>query len=207
MSFSYVEVIVCSAHAHVSDMYTVYIQTNTHTYIHTYSVHKEENEDVVQRVLTSCNGRFKLAHCLPKWPHRGLESMGEIGRLTVRASLQQGCTNGFYVARFERARPGDKQSCVSATQNTNKTVGHDQQIGAKSGQSAVHGKPLKAGGEKTKGGASIGGKGAGEANVNTKRKAEDRQTPAGRDKKVKLAGETAGEAQAVHVPLTAIDVD
>eukprot|EP00742_Colponemidia_sp_Colp-10_P006396 GILJ01006854.1.p1 GENE.GILJ01006854.1~~GILJ01006854.1.p1 ORF type:complete len:467 (+),score=80.83 GILJ01006854.1:94-1494(+) len=37
----------------------------------TCSIHRQENEDVVNQVLES-NPQFNLVHCLPSWPRRGL---------------------------------------------------------------------------------------------------------------------------------------
>jgi hypothetical protein len=68
----------------------------------TCSVHREEDEDVVRRVLEGCNGKFVQVMCMPDWPHRGLEACGEIGRKSCRAGFDKGCTNGFFVSRFER---------------------------------------------------------------------------------------------------------
>ncbi|KAJ1678972.1 hypothetical protein EV182_002986, partial [Spiromyces aspiralis] len=89
----------------------------------TCSVHREENEEVVARVLAA-QSRFTIAprsEVLPKWPHRGLETPGlskvmrllDPARLTsvaasrtleqadglIRAAPKDG-TNGFFVACF-----------------------------------------------------------------------------------------------------------
>jgi len=157
-------------------------------------VHKEENEEVVQRVLASCNGRFRLAPCLPKWPHRGLESFGEVGRLCVRASLQHGCTNGFFVARFERVRPGENQAGAPAAHS--KTVGADQAAGAVT-KAATHGSRA--------GNVGTDKRSHRDDNSKANKRRGDASETAGRDKKPKTAA--AAPAEAPIVPLTAIDVD
>jgi 16S rRNA C967 or C1407 C5-methylase (RsmB/RsmF family) len=40
----------------------------------TCSVHREENEDVVEAVLAEHCGDFQLENCMPEWPHRGFKS-------------------------------------------------------------------------------------------------------------------------------------
>ena len=68
----------------------------------TCSVHRQENEDVVEKILSQAPEGFVLAKALPSWPHRGLpEAPASIAPLVVRAGLQDS-TNGFFVARFER---------------------------------------------------------------------------------------------------------
>jgi 25S rRNA (cytosine2278-C5)-methyltransferase len=79
----------------------------------TCSVYREENEDVVLRVLNA-QGAFKCAMAIPKWPHRGLEGIpefSEISPLVCRATFDRDSTNGFFVARFERRgdRDGKKK--------------------------------------------------------------------------------------------------
>jgi 16S rRNA C967 or C1407 C5-methylase (RsmB/RsmF family) len=68
----------------------------------TCSVHRQENEDVVEKILSQAPEGFVLVKALPSWPHRGLpEAPASIAPLVVRADLQDS-TNGFFVARFER---------------------------------------------------------------------------------------------------------
>ncbi|EKX54243.1 hypothetical protein GUITHDRAFT_100489 [Guillardia theta CCMP2712] len=69
----------------------------------TCSVHQEENEDVVAKVLQATRS-FKQVAAIPSWPHRGLATAGPHGPLCVRASHDKDSTNGFFVARFERIR-------------------------------------------------------------------------------------------------------
>ncbi|KAJ1965095.1 hypothetical protein GGI12_001011 [Dipsacomyces acuminosporus] len=77
----------------------------------TCSVHKEENEGVVARVLQS-QGEFVLApreQVIPTWPRRGLDDAGlakEQASCVLRTLPEDG-TNGFFVAGFVRERPAD----------------------------------------------------------------------------------------------------
>ncbi|XP_013409950.1 probable 28S rRNA (cytosine-C(5))-methyltransferase [Lingula anatina] len=73
----------------------------------TCSTHREENEEVVQRVLLETGGQFHLTRALPNWTHRGLGDF-EFGHLCLRASAQPDYTNGFFVACLERCL-GDKE--------------------------------------------------------------------------------------------------
>ena len=67
----------------------------------TCSVHREENEDVVGKLLEATGGAWTLVRCLPAWPTRGLHDTPH-GELCVRAGAEDG-THGFFVARFEKA--------------------------------------------------------------------------------------------------------
>lgn len=67
----------------------------------TCSIHREENEDVVEAVLAGCGGAWAVARALPAWPHRGLD-VTPSGPLCCRADRQADLTSGFFVARFER---------------------------------------------------------------------------------------------------------
>ncbi|KAJ2137080.1 hypothetical protein IW139_000125 [Coemansia sp. RSA 353] len=77
----------------------------------TCSVHEEENEAVVARVLAA-QSEFALAprdQVIPSWPRRGLESSGlteEQAACVVRTLPEDG-TNGFFVAGFVRQTPAD----------------------------------------------------------------------------------------------------
>ncbi|KAJ2687438.1 hypothetical protein IWW39_002910 [Coemansia spiralis] len=77
----------------------------------TCSVHAEENEGVVARVLQS-QSEFGLAaadQVIPTWPRRGLETAGltkEQAACVVRTMPEDG-TNGFFVAGFVRLQPAD----------------------------------------------------------------------------------------------------
>ena len=67
----------------------------------TCSIHREENEDVVEAVLKekAAHG-WRLVRALPSWPTRGLAEAAS-GAMCVRASVDD-ATHGFFVARFER---------------------------------------------------------------------------------------------------------
>ena len=68
----------------------------------TCSVHKQENEDVVEKIVSEAPAGFELVKALPNWPHRGVpHAPAAIAPLVVRAGLEDS-TNGFFVARFER---------------------------------------------------------------------------------------------------------
>ncbi|KAJ2806790.1 hypothetical protein H4S07_003722 [Coemansia furcata] len=77
----------------------------------TCSVHAEENECVVARVLQS-QTEFGLAgadQVIPTWHRRGLETAGltkEQAACVVRTMPEDG-TNGFFVAGFVRQQPPD----------------------------------------------------------------------------------------------------
>lgn len=67
----------------------------------TCSVHVEENEDVVEFVLSQKDCAFRLAHdIIPTWPRRGLEKYKDHQHM-IRALPQDG-TIGFFVVMFER---------------------------------------------------------------------------------------------------------
>jgi len=72
----------------------------------TCSVYREENEDVVARVLSEndIKEKWQQVNCLVGWAHRGLDECGDIGKKSVRATVEKDSTNGFFVARFERRR-------------------------------------------------------------------------------------------------------
>jgi len=67
----------------------------------TCSIHKEENELVVQEVLEK-NRNFKLKKILPSWKGRGDKSVFDDAESTIRCNPNQHFTNGFYVALFVR---------------------------------------------------------------------------------------------------------
>ncbi|KAJ1849483.1 hypothetical protein LPJ70_000450 [Coemansia sp. RSA 2708] len=77
----------------------------------TCSVHEEENEAVVARVLEGQH-EFALApadQMIPSWPRRGLVTAGltkEQAASMVRMLPEDG-SNGFFVACFERQAPAD----------------------------------------------------------------------------------------------------
>jgi putative methyltransferase len=61
----------------------------------TCSIHSQENEQVVQKLLES-HPNFKLDMALPEWHRRGLEPFS----YTLRASSTQDRMHGFFVALF-----------------------------------------------------------------------------------------------------------
>lgn len=61
---------------------------------------QEENENVVATVLEK-NQNFQLCPALPQWPRRGLPVVPGAEHL-VRCDPSEDCTNGFFVAVFER---------------------------------------------------------------------------------------------------------
>ncbi|KAJ2889737.1 hypothetical protein IWW38_004528, partial [Coemansia aciculifera] len=77
----------------------------------TCSIHAEENEGVVARVLQS-QSEFGLAEAdqvIPTWHRRGLETAGltkDQAACVVRTMPEDG-TNGFFVAGFVRQQPPD----------------------------------------------------------------------------------------------------
>ncbi len=68
----------------------------------TCSVHREENEDVVQRVLDSLANQFCLVHILPEFPNRGQHPDFKDASKCVRLSAEKDMTSGFFLACFER---------------------------------------------------------------------------------------------------------
>eukprot|EP00731_Ephydatia_muelleri_P001094 Em0001g1094a len=68
----------------------------------TCSVHKEENECVVERVLKEVQDSFELVHALPEWNRRGFPVFEEA--LKCIRIMPEDQTNGFFVAMFERKK-------------------------------------------------------------------------------------------------------
>uniref|UniRef100_A0A1I7ZRP1 SAM_MT_RSMB_NOP domain-containing protein n=1 Tax=Steinernema glaseri TaxID=37863 RepID=A0A1I7ZRP1_9BILA len=67
----------------------------------TCSVHEEEDESVLEEIVSDPNCPFELIDALPSWKHRGLSSY-EFGEKCLRADPKVDLTNGFFVAVFER---------------------------------------------------------------------------------------------------------
>ncbi|NWU09106.1 NSUN5 methyltransferase, partial [Cephalopterus ornatus] len=71
----------------------------------TCSVHREENEDVVQAVLRERGSAFRLVTAFPSWPCRGLAAFPG-AESCLRASPAETLTHGFFVAVLERCEEG-----------------------------------------------------------------------------------------------------
>ncbi|XP_032901922.1 28S rRNA (cytosine-C(5))-methyltransferase [Amblyraja radiata] len=67
----------------------------------TCSVNREENEDVVEKILQQYGNHFRLVNLMPSWPCRGLDTFPE-GPRCLRASPSATLTNGFFVAMLEK---------------------------------------------------------------------------------------------------------
>ncbi|XP_067864144.1 probable 28S rRNA (cytosine-C(5))-methyltransferase isoform X1 [Heptranchias perlo] len=74
----------------------------------TCSVHREENEDVVEEILQQHGNQISLVNLMPSWPYRGLDSFPE-GPRCIRATPNDTLTNGFFVAMFEK-QSGEKET-------------------------------------------------------------------------------------------------
>ncbi|KAJ2670128.1 hypothetical protein GGH99_006284 [Coemansia sp. RSA 1285] len=78
----------------------------------TCSIHAEENETVVARILQSQDefGLAPASDVIPTWPRRGLETAAGLTKdqaaCLVRTLPEDG-TNGFFVAGFVRQKPAD----------------------------------------------------------------------------------------------------
>jgi putative methyltransferase len=68
----------------------------------TCSIHAQENEQVVQKILEKHKNQFELCEILPDFPHRGVSGYGDNGKKCVRLSSREDATNGFFVACFRR---------------------------------------------------------------------------------------------------------
>jgi len=69
----------------------------------TCSIHEQENEQVVQDVLTRTNGAFRLVNAMPSLPCRGtISAEFAEAKCCMRLSPESSLTNGFFVACFER---------------------------------------------------------------------------------------------------------
>ncbi|NXW99792.1 NSUN5 methyltransferase, partial [Larus smithsonianus] len=71
----------------------------------TCSLHREENEDVVQAVLQDWGSAFRLVNAFPSWPCRGLAAFPG-AECCLRASPADTLTHGFFVAVLERYGEG-----------------------------------------------------------------------------------------------------
>eukprot|EP00111_Clytia_hemisphaerica_P004235 TCONS_00012096-protein len=89
----------------------------------TCSIHKQENEDVIEKAFKRFEEQFDLCHVMPSWKSRG-QGEWELAYKCIRAVPEKDFTNGFFVAMFER-----KQQ--SNFQNGTKAVGKEVQINGK----------------------------------------------------------------------------
>ncbi|XP_035687583.1 28S rRNA (cytosine-C(5))-methyltransferase-like isoform X2 [Branchiostoma floridae] len=88
----------------------------------TCSVHRQENEDVVQAALQEYEGKYHLQHILPTWRHRGTDTFPQAHRC-IRASPEQDRTNGFFVALFEK---NSERVDVKVEQTTSQNTEHGE---------------------------------------------------------------------------------
>ncbi len=75
----------------------------------TCSIHQEENENVVQDVLRHHGNQFKLVDVLPGITSRG-NNIFKGSEKCLRLCPNKDCTNGFFVACFEKRKEGDISS-------------------------------------------------------------------------------------------------
>lgn len=69
----------------------------------TCSIHAQENEGVVARVLPRAHELgYQLATALPSWPRRGLPDACEHSDRLLRVDPEHDLTDGFFIALFER---------------------------------------------------------------------------------------------------------
>ncbi|KAJ2003751.1 hypothetical protein H4R26_002906, partial [Coemansia thaxteri] len=124
----------------------------------TCSIHAEENEGVVARVLQG-QTEFALAgadQVIPSWPRRGLEDAGLTSSqaASVVRTLPEDGTNGFFVAGFVRQQPADiaatkRQLAELQASRPKEQVARpndqDHAAGLPEGTSTKHTKPLPRG--------------------------------------------------------------
>ncbi|NXF77785.1 NSUN5 methyltransferase, partial [Sclerurus mexicanus] len=96
----------------------------------TCSVHREENEDVVQAVLQEWGSTFRLVNALPCWPCRGLDAFPG-AESCLRASPAETLTHGFFVAVLERGGQGaDAPSSLPVAAEKNPQPREETEAGA-----------------------------------------------------------------------------
>jgi len=72
----------------------------------TCSIHRQENEDVVEKAYHRFINQYDLCHILPNWKSRGQGEWDQAYKC-IRAVPETDLTNGFFVAMFER-KPEDQ---------------------------------------------------------------------------------------------------
>ncbi|NXW59149.1 NSUN5 methyltransferase, partial [Eurystomus gularis] len=98
----------------------------------TCSLHREENEDVVQAVLQERGSAFRLVDTFPSWPCRGLAAFPG-AESCLRASPADTLTQGFFVAVLERRGEGAAvPSSLPAAAEENPQHGQEPEPGAAS---------------------------------------------------------------------------
>ncbi|NXI56134.1 NSUN5 methyltransferase, partial [Chloroceryle aenea] len=89
----------------------------------TCSLHREENEDVVQAVLQEQGSAFRLVDAFPSWPCRGIAAFPG-AESCLRASPADTLTQGFFVAVLERREGAAAPSSLPvAAENTEGDAG------------------------------------------------------------------------------------
>jgi putative methyltransferase len=74
----------------------------------TCSVHEEENEGVVARVLAERSSDFEVVEVIPQWPRRGIKPQTyPFASRVIRAERTLDGTTGFFVAAFQRRSGAD----------------------------------------------------------------------------------------------------
>ena len=83
----------------------------------TCSIHEEENEQVVEEVISQLDFEFEIGHVMPDWSMRGLDTYKH-GNMCLRMSLADTLTNGFFVACFVRKTDNYAEMCLDSTSNS-----------------------------------------------------------------------------------------
>ncbi|KAJ8319844.1 hypothetical protein KUTeg_001431 [Tegillarca granosa] len=83
----------------------------------TCSVLEEENEEVVEKVMSEMHEKFKVKKVVPDWPDRGHECFEHASKC-LRMSSEKALTNGFFVACFKRRK--EKLESVETNEKSGK---------------------------------------------------------------------------------------